>query len=95
MPSPEPHDPTDPVIVTSASRLRALVDEAAERASERVARRLFAELRAGREAEWLTVRRAEAAYGVGRSTLHRWRQQGLVEWKKVGGRLYYRAPGFG
>ena len=87
--------PNDPVVVTSASRLRALVGEAAERAAERVARQLLAELRSERSATWLTVRQAMDAYGAGRSTLYRWAQTGTVESRKVGGRRYYRAPDTG
>lgn len=92
---PPPPSSHDALVVMTVAKLHALIDEAVERAVDRAVRRVADELRAGRGSEWLRSQQAEVAYGVSRTTLYRWRKVGRVEWRRIGGVVYYLAPGSG
>ena len=87
-------EPTAPgVVVTTPAQLRQLINATVDQATDRAVRRLLAELRVGRHDEWLTTPAAQRAYGVGRTTLYRWRKRGEIESRMIGGKVYYRPPG--
>ena len=76
-----------PVIVTS----RAALDESVAAAVERTLKRLNASPveRQSEGVGWLTNRGAQAALGVSKPTLARWRKAGTLAYSKVGGSVYY------
>ena len=82
--------PKDIVIVTTASQLAGLIDDAVERA----VRRTLVEVRNERTTsdEWLPTRAAVEAYGKSRTTLYRWRAEGRVRSQKIAGSVYFARP---
>ena len=80
----------NPVIVTTASKLSEIIDDAVARA---VKREIGAVLDAQQtDPGWYDSRRAQTAYGRSRSTLYRWAKAGQIKTKRIGGTVYYKAP---
>jgi hypothetical protein len=88
MPTPRPEEI---VIVTTAAKLAALIDDVVDRAVRRAVADVLAQRE--RDVDWLPAREAERVYGRSRSTLYRWRRDGLVASKKVAGTVYFARPG--
>jgi hypothetical protein len=87
MPTPRPEEI---VIVTTAAKLVALIDDAVDHAVRRAVTDVLTTY--ARNVDWLPAREAERVYGRSRSTLHRWRRAGLVISKKVAGTVYFARP---
>ena len=85
--------PSDIVIVTTAAKLAGLIDDAVARAVQRALADVLATRKDG--VAWMTSREAERVYGRSRSTLYRWRRDGLVASKKVAGTVYFARPAAG
>lgn len=83
-------DPAEIIIVTHAAKLAGLIDDAVERAVRRAVAAVIAERK--NAAEWLTTRDAVRAFGRSRTTLYRWRRDGLITTRKVGGTVYFARP---
>ena len=90
MPQPTPSTAHDVVIVTTAAKLAALIDDAVDQAVRRAVSDVLAER--PMVTKWLTVREATRAYRKSRSTLYRWRLEGRIEARVIGSSLYYEAP---
>ena len=79
---------SDPVFITSQSRLIAVVEAAVERAvSKALAQRQQPAVSGKR---WLTNREAQAYLGLGKATLARYRAVGRLPYSRVQSAVYYR-----
>ena len=80
----------EPVIVTTESKLRGLVEAAVEVAFGRLAPRLSPAERDRPEKGWLTNREAQGYLGLSKATLARYRADGTLPYSKVGASVFYR-----
>ena len=76
------------LILTSKSDLRDLIDTSMrevmrEHAGDAEHERKF-------EKDWLTNQEAQEYLGLSKSTLQRYRDSGLLQYSKVGNRVYYQ-----
>lgn len=79
--------PADPVVVTSATQIRALVHEA----MEEFARLHFQRAEAPATSDdWVTNKELIRVTGLSKSTLQRHRSSGRLPYHKVGQRVLYR-----
>ena len=80
----------DPVIVTTESKLRGLIDAAVEVSVARLAPRFFPAERDRPSKNWLTNREAQEYLGLSKATLARYRADGTLPYSKVGASVFYR-----
>lgn len=78
------------LVLVSTAKLAALIGDAVDRAVRHAVANVLAQRE--RDVDWLPAREAERVYGRSRSTLHRWRRDGLVASKKVAGTVYFARP---
>ena len=79
---------TDPVIVVALSQLRGLISEAVQEALGDAIGQLNA--KSDSDGEWVTTRHLVAELGVSKSTIARWRANGLPYAKATGGVVLYK-----
>ena len=87
MPTPDAPLPSDIVVVTTRNALRAIIDDAVDRAVRRAVAGVLDDF--GHEDDWITPKAATKVYGRSRSTLHRWAKAGLLPSRKIAGSVYY------
>ena len=78
------------LVLVSTAKLAALIGDSVDRAVRRAVADVLAQRE--RDVDWLPAREAERVYGRSRSTLYRWRRDGLVASKKVAGTVYFARP---
>lgn len=78
----------EPVIVTTYSQLRGLIYKAVQEATRDAIDQLNA--KSDNDSEWVNTRRLVAELGVSKSTVARWRANGLPYAKASGGVVLYK-----
>lgn len=81
----------DALVLISATRLQAMLDDAAERAARRALKGFTDREPLDRPGkEWLTSEEAMRYLGISKPTLARRRRDGSLPYSKVGSACYYR-----
>ena len=78
------------LIVMTPTQVKALINEAVERAFREAVQVVIAELHRHGPKEWLTNAEASAYLGLSKTTMQRYRSAGTLPFSKIGGTIYYR-----
>ena len=77
-----------PLIITSEDNLQRLIDSSVESVASRLLTKL-PKSEAGPK-EWMTNKEVMAFLGLSKTTLQRYRNDGLLPYSKVGANIFYR-----